>query len=344
MPIIEHLVVDGYGTHIGKYSERLKVTKKGKLLEQAPLLHLETVTVANQGVSISAEAIRVCSERGIPIHFVSGTGTAYASLYSAGLTGTIQTRRSQLLAYHDERSVQLALALAIGKVQNQAQLLKYLGKYRKQTQPEVYKQLQYAITELDSQRLKLTELQAKGYETIDALRPTLMGTEGYASRCYWQALQPVVPKDIKWKGREGRGARDPFNMALNYGYGILYGQVERALVLAGLDPFAGFVHVDRPGKPSLVLDVVEEFRQATVDRTVIAMLTKGTDIAQDERGMLTKETRQTLAKRFFKRLDTPAKFEGKHYPLRAIIQLQARHIATFLRGERGVYTPFVASW
>jgi len=62
MPIVRHLIVDQFGAHIGKYSERLKVTKKGELLVQAPLIHLESVVIANQGVSISAESIRVCTE------------------------------------------------------------------------------------------------------------------------------------------------------------------------------------------------------------------------------------------------------------------------------------------
>ncbi|MER3513307.1 MAG: CRISPR-associated endonuclease Cas1, partial [Chloroflexota bacterium] len=81
----------------------------------------------------------------------------------------------------------------------------------------------------------------------------------------------------------------------NYGYGILYGQVERALVLAGLDPYAGFIHVDRPGKPSLVLDLIEEFRQAVVDRTVLGLVNKGVALEQDEEGRLTEGTRRMLA-------------------------------------------------
>src|SRR5204862_398077 len=83
-------------------------------------------------------------------------------------------------------------------------------------------------------------------------------------------------------GREGRGATDPLNAALNYGYGILYAQVERALLLAGLDPYAGFLHADRPGKPSLVLDLIEEFRQAVVDRTLIGQVNRGVAFALDE--------------------------------------------------------------
>ena len=93
MPIIHHLIADQFGSHVGKYQGRLKVTKAKEVLAQAPLLHLESVTISNPGVSISAEAIRACVEAGIPIHFLSGSGSPYAALYSAGLTGTVLTRR-----------------------------------------------------------------------------------------------------------------------------------------------------------------------------------------------------------------------------------------------------------
>jgi CRISPR-associated protein Cas1 len=131
---------------------------------------------------------------------------------------------------------------------------------------------------------------------------------------------------------------------LNYGYGILYGQIERAIILAGLDAYGGFIHADRPGKPSLVLDLIEEFRAPVVDRTVLGLVNKGTKLAQDEKGLLTLETRRLLAERVLARLETAERYERKQQPLRIIIQSQARHIATFVRGDRAQYKPFLARW
>jgi CRISPR-associated protein Cas1 len=131
---------------------------------------------------------------------------------------------------------------------------------------------------------------------------------------------------------------------LNYGYGILYGQIERCLVLSGLDPYAGFLHVDRPGKPSLTLDFIEEFRPVVVDRTIFGMANKSVSFEQDENRLLTKEARRLLADKINERLDSEASFEGKRHPIRAIIQMQARHLATFLRGERLTYEPYLTTW
>ncbi len=347
--IIQHLVIDQYGAFLGKHSERLIVTKGDEKIAQAPLIHLESVVIANQGVSLSAEAVRECTERGIPIFFISGTGTAYASLYSAGLTGTVATRRAQLEAFNDSRGLRLVLAFGMGKLQNQSNLLKYMGKYRKESDPPLYEELRRCAAEVLDSLIELERIRdypeyQEGTVSVKDLRQELMGLEGQAARRYWSAVKLTLPEKYGFSARTGRGATDPVNSALNYGYGILYGQIERCLVLAGLDPYAGFLHVDRPGKPSLTLDFIEEFRPVVVDRTVFGLANKNVAFEQDEKGMLTKETRRLLADRINERLDSEAAFEGKRHPLRAIIQMQARHLATFLRGERLTYEPFLSTW
>lgn len=168
--------------------------------------------------------------------------------------------------------------------------------------------------------------------------------------------------DGAFAGRAHRGATDSVNTLLNYGYGILYAQVWTALTLAGLEPFGGFLHVDRPGKPSLVLDFIEEFRQPIVDRTVIALLNKGFAVEweqpdeaalKEQRQRLQPEegesrrlaalTRKVFAAKVLERLEDEELFEGKRRKLKNILQMQARHLATFLRRE-GEYRPFVARW
>jgi CRISPR-associated protein Cas1 len=115
-------------------------------------------------------------------------------------------------------------------------------------------------------------------------------------------------------------------------------------VLAGLDPYAGFIHADRPGKPSLVLDLVEEFRQPAIDRTVFAMLNKGVAIELDDKGRLTDTTRHTLIEKILERLDKPEKYQRDKLPLRTIIQNQARRVATFVRGVHPDYQGFTVKW
>jgi CRISPR-associated protein Cas1 len=335
------LIVEGRGTFVGKHQGRLRVSREGKTVTEAAVIHLEQVLIVDRGVTISSDAVATCCEEGIPIHFLAGTGRVLASVYSAGLTGTVLTRRAQLLAYSGERGVQLARAYVRAKLENALNLLRYMGKYRKEIQPDAFAEITLVAAEL---RDRVAELDALTGASIDAIREQLLSIEGRAAQRYWSVVGLLIPAELGWPGREGRGARDPFNAALNYGYGILYAHVERALVLAGLDPYAGFLHADRPGKPSLVLDAIEEFRQTVVDRTIIAFVNKGSAIDQDESGLLTESVRRRIAEKVRERLEGSEPYEGKRHALRLILQSQARHAATFLRGDREAYVPFVAAW
>lgn len=337
------LIVEGRGSFVGKHQGRLRVSREGKVVTEAPLIHLEHVLIVDAGVSISSDAVRVCAEEGIPIHFLDGLGHVHSAVYSAGLTGTVLSRRAQLLAYTTTAGRDLALAYVRAKLDNSINLLRYVGKYRKETQPAVFDEITLVAAELRDALAELEHVRNQGPD-IESVRERVLSVEGRAAQRYWHTVGLLIPPDLAWPGRETRGARDPFNAALNYGYGILYAHVERALVLAGLDPYGGFLHADRPGKPSLVLDAIEEFRQAVVDRSIIAFVNKGSSLDQDDAGMLTESVRRRIAEKVRDRLESTDLYEGKRHALRIILQSQARHAATFLRGERPTYTPFVASW
>lgn len=216
-----------------------------------------------------------------------------------------------------------------------------MAKYRKETDSDLHKEMMLVALEMRDFLHELEQLKA---EKIADVREQMLSVEGRAAYRYWQTVAQVIPGELVWPGRETQGATDPFNSALNYGYGILYCQVERALILAGLDCYGGFLHTDRPGKPSLVLDCIEEFRQTVVDRTVIAYVNKHIPLEQDEHLRLTETTRRKLAEKILERLNSSEIYEGKRQALHFILQSQARHLALFLRGERTIYEPFVAGW
>lgn len=201
MPIIQNLIADTFGSHIGKYQGRLKVTQGGTTLAQAPIMHLERVLVTSKGVSVSAETIRACTERGIPIHFLSGRGTPYASLYSAGLTGTVLTRRAQLSAYQTGVGIELAFAFVVGKIENQGNFLKYVAKYRKGKQPEVYRELRWLAGEVLDHCEEIETLHFLSKQeayAIDEMRGQLLSIEGRAAQKYWNGFKQVLPEALAW--------------------------------------------------------------------------------------------------------------------------------------------------
>ena len=369
---MNQLTISDYGTSLGKRSERVSVRYRGeeRQKEEHALMDLDQIVIASRGVSLSSDLIEACTERGIEISFLSFSGKPYAKLNSPSLTATVISRREQLAAYHDERGVEIAKRFASGKLRNQINLVRYFGKYRKKSAPKKYDELVDRVAKIEGLMGDIHALQApkdegNGVSPIDAARTTLLNLEGRAGALYWECVQRLLPAG-RFTTREHQGAADDVNALLNYGYGILYSQVWSALALAGLEPFAGFLHVDRPGKPSLVLDFIEEFRQPIVDRVVFAMINKKFRVEWEEpdddaaksahqsakpeadtdvqtQRYLSKGTRRALADRILERLQETERFERKDQKLCNIIQIQARHLAMFLRGERD-YQSLVASW
>ncbi|MGO0122569.1 CRISPR-associated endonuclease Cas1 [Desulfothermobacter acidiphilus] len=336
---MREIVILNFGTVLGKKSERLVIKEQGKVVQEIPFRDISTLTIAARGVSLSTDMIHECIEHGIQINFLTPSGRPYAKVSSPQLSGTVMTRREQILAYNDARGLALVLAFIEGKLKNQANVLKYFAKYRRAADPGLYAELEARLARMEAIR---SELESFSGTTVEELRGTIFSIEGRAAQEYWDGIGLLLSGTVEFTGRERRGAEDPVNSALNYGYGILYSQVWGAVMLAGLEPFAGFLHTDRPGKPSLVLDLTEEFRACVVDRTIVGVLLRGGTVKVEE-GRLTDETRRELARRVLERLEAEESYEGKKHKLRAIIQRQARRVASFLRGESR-YKPFIARW
>lgn len=304
-----------------------------------PISRLRSVTVSGRGITVSSDVIAALVERGIGLSFLTGRGQPVAQLISPGLGGTVQTRRKQLAAYETSLGVKLAVEFIRGKLRNQKHQLQYSAKYLKATDPLRFERVEKKIKTLAALRKQLTDFQA---ENLDDVRDKLMGYEGTAARIYWEGVAILLEGRVEFPGRITRGAIDPVNSALNYGYGILYSQVAGAISNAGLELYAGFLHVDRPGKPALVLDLVEEFRAPIVDRSILAIANQGILLETDTHG-LTGATRKLIAHRVLERLNTPVPYEGKRWSLGTIIQNQARHLAVAVRGERE-YRAFASRW
>ena len=275
-----NLIVSERGTFLALRSERLRLQMPNQEPQEVALRDLQTVTVTTTACTLSAEAIRACATFGVQIDLVDGLGAPYAKFSSPYLVGTVSTRRAQMTAYLTPVGVEVACHAIRARLRNQASLLKYFGKYRKEADPaayEVIQRAQPAFTTLE------TELDSITGANIDEVRDVLLGLEGRGGVVYWGAVAALLPADLAFPGRLGRGATDPTNMTLNYGYGILYARAAGVLATAGLEPFAGFLHTDRPGKPSLVLDFVEGFRAACVDRPVLALQDE-TLVVREHRG------------------------------------------------------------
>lgn len=349
------VVVRSHGTFVGKRGERLLLRGPGLARaragsdaasqsppspeeEQIPLFRVGEIVVPSRGVSISTDLIEEAVSRGIPVTFLGAGGQPFAMLTSPMLTATVETRRAQLRAMDGAIGASLCRAFVCGKLRNQAGLLVYFAKACK-AEPERVKAALAAAAR--ARRSRQQALRVEGQHPV-LVREALMGHEGMGARAYWDGVKSLLAGHCAFEGREGRGSVEPVNALLNYGYGILTSRCWAALMLAGLDPFAGMLHADRSGKPSLVLDLMEEFRAPVVDRAVIAYVRLGQSV-KFEGGRLSEDTRKAIADAVLERLAATVVVRGQKLQLGSVVQRQARALATCVRGE-GQYRPFAMTW
>jgi CRISPR-associated protein Cas1 len=330
------LLVAGFGLYIGRKGERIVVKKAGKICAQIPFMRAQEVIIASRGVSFSSDLLEELCARGIRVGCMTSGGRPVALITSPLLTATVETRRRQLAAIDNERGAEFCRWIVAGKLRNQEKLLRYFGKSREGDRREKLEDTANVL-----RRLRRDALAVEG-SSCDAVRGKLMGLEGTGGRMYWQRIGDMLPEELEFGGRHAQGSGDALNAALNYGYGILYTHVWGAAMNAGLEPFAGFMHVDRSGKPSMVLDLVEEFRQPVVDRAILTWINKGGRPGM-AKGMLDGDAKENVAARVLLRMNATERHRGKNHEVRSIIQMQARLAASSLRGLRE-YRPFAFQW
>jgi len=168
-----------------------------------------------------------------------------------------------------------------------------------------------------------------------------MGYEGSLSVVYWKAFGILIDeKDFK---RETFNAPDAINQSLNYGYAFIYHRVQSALLKTGVNIYHSFLHVPQSGKPTLVFDMVEVFRQPVVDREIISILNRGTKITSNK-GRLTKKSVKVVTQNVQERLATPTKWRKGKYKIVTIIDEQALELSHVIKGIKSNFKGFVVKY
>lgn len=334
--------ISGYGVGVYKKDDRLVLKKKeGKTIWHIPFDRISELVISSRGISLTTDLLSALSDRGIRCNLISGTGRPVAQLSSPLLTGTVKIRRAQYEALNSNIGLRLVVSMITGKMLNQAHLLKYFSKRHHQANTPLYNEIYTLINQILSM---LRQLKSTHYNSLEKSRSAIMGFEGSAARSYWKAVGRLIEERATFDSRQHRGASDFVNSCLNYGYGILYSHVWGAVLNAGLEPFAGFLHTDRPGKPSMVLDLTEEFRAPVVDRAIIAAINLGEIKQSDHSGRLSQDTRDVIVSKVFDRLESLENYQGGNYRIRSIIQLQARQVASFIVEKSSCYRAFRFKW
>jgi CRISPR-associated protein Cas1 len=252
--------VSEQGAIVHKNRERLMVKKGGELLQAVHLSRIEQLVLFGY-VQVTSPATHLLLQRGIDTVYLTKNGRFRGRLQSHD-GKNIELRLKQFRC-SDQPSflVDLAGRFVRGKIQNCRLLL------RRQQQ-----RLQSPIIEQTLIRLRASLARTHKTLTLDELR----GVEGYAAAAYFDILPLVISNpSIPFRGRSRRPPRDPMNALLSFGYALLLGTIQTAVQIVGLDPYLGSLHTPENSKPSLVLDLMEEFRPLLVDSLMLTMVNRG---------------------------------------------------------------------
>lgn len=322
------------GARLSVEQRRLLVQKDGLLIIKVPLAHTNAVVIFGN-VSITTPAMKRLMASGIDVIFLS-----YKGEYEGRLVGPLskfgQLRVNQFdLLRDDAFRLDIAQRIIQGKCLNMRVLLLRYNRSLGDTTIHVAAE---RLSELSDQTRRTTRLNA------------LLGVEGRASAVYFSVLRRLFKSDWPFDGRNRRPPTDPVNVLLSFGYTLLARDLEASVALVGMDPYIGVLHTITYGRPSLALDLVEEFRAVIVDSVVLRCLNNGlitpadfsyTDAASRP-VLLSDGGRRRFIAAYEERVATEIRHPvtGETMNYRRVFEIQTRLLARCFREHRTDYEPF----
>jgi len=249
------LIINTYGTYVHVKDDLFEVTltKEGEKQKYHYASQKVTAIQMSKGAAISTDAIILAMKNNIDIIVFERDGMPVGRFWHSKPGSTSRIRKQQLDASLNENGIHWVKSWLYAKLDNQVEFLKRLKNHR----PATADLIQEKIGAISGLKSKIKELKGNKIDEVD---DTLRGLEGTAGRIYFQILSSLLPERYQFEGRSFRPAKDPFNAFLNYAYGVLYSRVEKVLIVAGLDPYVGFMHRDDYNMKSMVFDFIEPYR------------------------------------------------------------------------------------
>ena len=332
------LYVDEPGCAIKKTGERILVAKENEIIRDIPLIHLGQVVISGN-VNLTTPAMQTLLHEGIPVVFLSAYGRYHGALTPQVSRNSLLRRAQHRVADNAERCLALSKAFVHGKIWNMRTMLQ-----RRKWRAE--KGAEDALTPLLASIKAMHRMQKRIPRATELTQ--LLGIEGNASAEYFRSFAFMLKSEMGF-GFERRSRRPPAdatNALLSFAYSLLTADVMAAIQIVGMDPYIGFFHQVKYGKPCLALDLMEEFRPIIADSVVITLINTRQitldDFEQSHGGWYLKSSAR---KKFYAAYET-RKNETLTHPVfkyklsfRRAMELQARLLAKYLTDEIDAYTP-----
>ncbi len=337
--LLNTLYVSSQGSYLHKENETIVVEREQKKILQLPIHTLGGI-VCFGNVLCSPFLLGFCAERDIGVSFLTEYGRFLAAMRGP-VSGNVLLRREQYrMADKASDCNRIAKAIVAGKLCNARVVLNRVTR----DHPE----------KIDGMAVKSAILQTDrlidGLEKADNL-DQIRGIEGMGANEYFGVFNNLIidqKNDFSFNQRSRRPPLDPVNAMLSFVYTLLTHDVRSALETVGLDPAVGFLHRDRPGRPSLALDIIEEFRSVIADRLVLSLINRrqvqASGFTKTEGGAIVMDngTRKTVLVEYQNRKQDEVfhPYIEEAVPIGLLFFVQANLLARYIRGDIDGYPPF----
>lgn len=325
------MYVTEQGAQVEKEYQRLLVTKEDEVLMRVPLARVSHVVLVG-AVGVTTPAMIALLEAGVGLSLISRSGQLRGQLMPP-TAKNIPLRQEQYARAQDASfCLALSRSIVMGKLRNLRALARRLCLARPQ---------------IDATRIAGISAALRAASVSDDLA-TLRGAEGQGSRAYFAIFRQALPEAWHFEKRARRPPPNPTNALLSLGYTILTQNLMAACEIVGLDPYEGFFHADKYGRPALALDLVEEFRSIVVDSVVMTIINKRILNKGDFRPgpknavYLTDKGLREFFRQYAARLNSKIIHPYYQRPLtyQQCFEVQARLLRKVIEGELAEYPPF----
>lgn len=294
--------------------------------EQSVSPHKINTLVVSSKCSITSDSIILANKHNIDILVLDEYGNPYGRFWHCRFGSTAKIRYAQIKVFNEDEGMEIARNWILEKIESSANHLKKL-EYKRKDKSEF---INRKVVELKSYKQKINDLKC----STSNIKEVIRGYEGNAGKVYYQTISELLPPEYKFQSRTTRPAKDPYNAYLNYGFGILYSKVEKACIIAGLDPFVGIIHSDDYAKKSLVFDIIESHRYL-VWETVFSLfsrkqINKNHFENKDGGVSLNKEGKKLIAIALGDKLMKKVDYNNKMVSNYSIIQQQCHQLSNHL--------------
>lgn len=332
---IMKLIIEGYNKSIHKKDNQIVVKEKDELIYKIPADDIDDITIVGKGY-ITFDALSLLSRNNVNLITVNYFGQVEYILETPNQK-YVQLKKEQYRSSDNEKGLKIAIEIVKTKIKNQKSTIKTLNKNKK------IKKVKENENKIKEYLIELEKLEIRDDSSI---KNVIMGIEGKISVLYWDSISMLLPESVNFKNRNQKPENDVVNAMLNYGYAILASQITKSILLHGLDAYCGFLHADRYKRTSLTYDLIEEFRQQIVDKTVIKLINYkqiDEDSINHRNNALNLESRKILVAAIMDKLHSEISYGDEKVSYLEIIDNQCSVLVDTLIGD-GEYEGFYLQW